>query len=278
MKQTSLAAVSRFKLEAKRTSKRTFLAEMNQMVLWAEFVAFIALHAPGGDKQRGQHAFAVAAVLCIRSMHQLNLAMQEALSDAPRLHEFVRFDLEAPRLSEGSAVSRSPNPLEYQDVAAKPPSRVNTRHNLYGDGYTLAAQIKWAGIPMARNGRVAKEPHAALDALGVRKEDPSVCATILWRRTRAPRAAQVRLVDVPLHDRARYRSCRDHVRFGPPLARSAQMGDAPYTVASARTQARDVYGFVRWKDSRRLRTAIRAACLLRACLCRGMVRPLTLVP
>lgn len=89
MKQISLAATG-FEIATKRTRKRAFLDEMNQVVPWAELIALIVSHAPAG--KTGRPPFAVATMLRIRFMQQWfglsDPAVEEALHDVLLYREF----------------------------------------------------------------------------------------------------------------------------------------------------------------------------------------------
>ena len=78
-------------LTTKRTRKREFLTQMEQVVPWAELVALIAPYAPEG--KRGRPPFAVETMLRIHFMQQWftlsDPAMEEALHDVPMFREFA---------------------------------------------------------------------------------------------------------------------------------------------------------------------------------------------
>ncbi|HMN22735.1 MAG TPA: IS5 family transposase [Ottowia sp.] len=78
-------------LTTKRTRKREFLSEMEQVVPWAALVALIAPYAPEG--KRGRPPFAVETMLRIHFMQQWftlsDPAMEEALHDVPMFREFA---------------------------------------------------------------------------------------------------------------------------------------------------------------------------------------------
>ena len=78
-------------LTTKRTRKREFLTQMEQVVPWAALVALIAPYAPEG--KRGRPPFAVETMLRIHFMQQWftlsDPAMEEALHDVPMFREFA---------------------------------------------------------------------------------------------------------------------------------------------------------------------------------------------
>jgi IS5 family transposase len=78
-------------LTTKRTRKREFLTQMEQVVPWAALVSLIAPYAPEG--KRGRPPFAVETMLRIHFMQQWftlsDPAMEEALHDVPLFREFA---------------------------------------------------------------------------------------------------------------------------------------------------------------------------------------------
>jgi len=87
MKQSDLG----LNLTIKRTRKREFLDEMNQVVPWGDLVALIAPYAPEG--RRGRPPFAVEVMLRIHFMQQWftlsDPAMEESLHDIALFREFA---------------------------------------------------------------------------------------------------------------------------------------------------------------------------------------------
>lgn len=84
MKQAKLA----FDPIAKKTRRRVFLDEMEQVVPWGELVALVEPHAPKADSARGgRPPFAVSAMPRVHFLQQWfglgDLAMEEALHDTP---------------------------------------------------------------------------------------------------------------------------------------------------------------------------------------------------
>ncbi|OZB54435.1 MAG: IS5/IS1182 family transposase, partial [Thiomonas sp. 15-63-373] len=88
MKQISLA-VTGFELAVKRTRKREFLDEMDQVIPWPELLALIAPYAPSG--KTGRPPFALEVMLRIHLLQQFfghsDPAMEEALHDIPLYRE-----------------------------------------------------------------------------------------------------------------------------------------------------------------------------------------------
>ena len=98
-------------LSTKKTRKREFLEQMQQVVPWQELVDLIAPYAPEGRK--GRPPFPVEMLLRIHFMQQwFNLsdpAMEEALHDMPLFREFVG-------LSWGSATPDESTILRFRHL------------------------------------------------------------------------------------------------------------------------------------------------------------------
>ena len=98
-------------LSTKKTRKREFLEQMQQVVPWQELVDLIAPYAPEGRK--GRPPFPVEMLLRIHFMQQwFNLsdpAMEEALHDMPLFRDFVG-------LSWGSATPDESTILRFRHL------------------------------------------------------------------------------------------------------------------------------------------------------------------
>ena len=120
MKQISLAATG-FELVTKKTRKREFLGEMNQVVPWAALVALIEPHAPAG--KTGRPPFAVPTLLRIHFLQQWfglsDPAMEEALHDVPLFREFAQLDAGLTRLPDETTILRFRHLLEAHDLSAR---------------------------------------------------------------------------------------------------------------------------------------------------------------
>ena len=88
MKQQSLGLGQ----STKRTRRREFLGEMEQVVPWSDLVALVSPHLP--DKGRGRPPFPLESMLRIHFMQQWfglsEPAMEEALFDVPMYREFAQ--------------------------------------------------------------------------------------------------------------------------------------------------------------------------------------------
>ena len=126
MKQLSLATTG-FELVTKRTRKREFLDEMNQVVPWAELVAVIERAAP--PSKTGRPPFAAEVMLRIHFMQQWfglsDPAMEEALYDVPLYREFARLDAGMSRLPDESTILRFRHLLESHNLSPKLLATIN---------------------------------------------------------------------------------------------------------------------------------------------------------
>ena len=116
MKQLGLG----LNLSTKRTRKREFLDEMNQVVPWMALVEVIEPHSPRA--KTGRPPFAIETMLRIHYLQQwFNLsdpAMEEALHDIPLYREFAGLGDGAVRLPDESTILRFRHLLEEHDLAA----------------------------------------------------------------------------------------------------------------------------------------------------------------
>ena len=126
MKQISLASTG-FELAPKRTRKREFLNEMDQVIPWSQLLALITPHAPSG--KTGRPPFALEVMLRIHLLQQFfghsDPAMEEALHDIPLYREFARLDVGLTRLPDESTILRFRHLLEAHDLGAQILTAVN---------------------------------------------------------------------------------------------------------------------------------------------------------
>ena len=128
MNQISLAQ-SGFELAHKRTRKRVFLDEMDQVIPWSDLLALIAPHAPAG--KTGRPPFALQTMLRIHLLQQFfghsDPAMEEALHDIPLYREFAHLDAGLTRLPDESTILRFRHLLEQHQLAPQILASVNAR-------------------------------------------------------------------------------------------------------------------------------------------------------
>ena len=128
MNQISLAQ-SGFELAHKRTRKRVFLDEMDQVIPWSDLLALIAPHAPAG--KTGRPPFALQTMLRIHLLQQFfghsDPAMEEALHDIPLYREFAHLDAGLTRLPDESTILRCRHLLEQHQLAPQILASVNAR-------------------------------------------------------------------------------------------------------------------------------------------------------
>ena len=129
MKQTSLA----MDLSSRRTRKRVFLDEMEQVVPWAELLALIEPHAPVA--KTGRPPFALSAMLRIHFMQQWfglsDMAMEEALFDTPMYRDFAGLDGMA-RLPDRVSILRFRHLLQEHRLAEQFLQTVNEQLSARG--------------------------------------------------------------------------------------------------------------------------------------------------
>ena len=114
MKQASLE----LNLSAKKTRKREFLAQMEQVVPWAALVALIAQYYPEG--RTGRSLFALETMLRIHFLQQWfslsDPAMEEAFFDVPLYREFAQLNAYE-RMPDESTILRFRHRLEKHKLA-----------------------------------------------------------------------------------------------------------------------------------------------------------------
>ena len=114
MKQASL----NLNLNLKKTRKREFLDQMEQVVPWVDLVALIAPYYPEG--LTGRPPFSLQTMLRIHFMQQWftlsDPAMEEAFFDTPMLREFARLG-EFTRLPDESTILRFRHRLDKHKLS-----------------------------------------------------------------------------------------------------------------------------------------------------------------
>jgi IS5 family transposase len=115
MKQTSLGLGA----STKRTRRREFLEEMEQVVPWADLVALVSPYLPEG--KRGRPPFPVESLLRIHFMQQWftlsDPSMEEALHDVPLFRDFAGLGGWDDRLPDESTILRFRHVLEKHKLA-----------------------------------------------------------------------------------------------------------------------------------------------------------------
>jgi IS5 family transposase len=162
MKQISLAATG-FEIATKRTRKREFLDEMNQVVPWAELIALIEPHAPAG--KTGRPPFAVSTMLRIHFMQQWfglsDPAMEEALHDVPLYREFAGLDAGVTRMPDESTILRFRHLLEANNLSIQLLAAINatlaTKGLLLKSGTVVDATLI-AAPPSTKNRTGERDP------------------------------------------------------------------------------------------------------------------------
>ena len=122
MKQAALD----LKLSLKKTRKREFLEQMEQVVPWSSLVERIAPHYPQG--RNGRPPFSLETMLRTHFLQQWftlsDPAMEEAFFDTPLYREFAQLD-EFARLPDESTILRFRHRLERHKLAEQILATVN---------------------------------------------------------------------------------------------------------------------------------------------------------
>lgn len=125
MKQTSLVTVRGFEVKSKAVRRRVALAEMEQIVLWAELVALIAPHAPTRGSKGRPPAFRIGSdAPRIHFLRQWFTSPDQAIEDAMRdvlslYLGFAGIDISAEHLPDESTIPRLRHPLEEHGLNQK---------------------------------------------------------------------------------------------------------------------------------------------------------------
>lgn len=158
MKQTSL----NLSLSVKKTRKREFLEQMEQVVPWAALVALIAPYYPEG--RTGRPPFSLLTMLRIHFMQQWftlsDRGMEEAFFDTPLYREFAQLD-EFARLPDESTILRFRHRLEKHKLAEQILASVNallTQRGLLLKAGTVVDATLIAAPPSTKNKDKARDP------------------------------------------------------------------------------------------------------------------------
>jgi IS5 family transposase len=158
MKQAALS----LNLEVKKTRKRRFLEQMDQVVPWAALVELIAPYYPEG--RTGRPPFDLQAMLRTHFMQQWftlsDPAMEEAFFDIPLYREFAQLD-ELGRLPDESTILRFRHRLEKHKLAEQILQTVNellTQRGLLLKVGTLVDATLIAAPTSTKNKNKARDP------------------------------------------------------------------------------------------------------------------------
>jgi IS5 family transposase len=125
MKQATLADGG-FEKYAKVTRRAAFLAEMDQVVPWAELVKLIEPHYPKGE--RGRPPIGVERMLrlhCLQQWFKLSdPGLEEALYDSTAMRRFVGIDLGREPVPDETTVCKFRHLLEEEKLGARIFARV----------------------------------------------------------------------------------------------------------------------------------------------------------
>ena len=158
MKQASLE----LNLSAKKTRKREFLEQMEQVVPWSALVELIAPYYPEG--KNGRPPFSLQTMLRIHFMQQWftlsDPGMEEAFFDTPLYREFAQLD-EFGRLPDESTILRFRHRLEKHKLASQILATVNeilTQRGLLLKAGTVVDATLIAAPTSTKNKGKARDP------------------------------------------------------------------------------------------------------------------------
>lgn len=158
MKQAALD----LKLSLKKTRKREFLEQMEQVVPWRALVELIAPYYPEG--KTGRPPFSLQTMLRIHFMQQWftlsDPAMEEAFFDTPLYREFAQLD-EFARLPDESTILRFRHRLEKHKLAEQILATVNeilTQRGLLLRAGTVVDATLIAAPTSTKNKGKARDP------------------------------------------------------------------------------------------------------------------------
>jgi len=138
MKQMTLARGG-FEQFGKTTKRAAFLAEMDQVVPWAELCALIEPHYPKSGR-RGRPPVGLERMLRIHFLqHWFNLsdpAVEESLYESVSMREFVGIDLGQERAPDETTVCKFRHLLEQHDLGRQIFERVG--QHLQASGFRLS--------------------------------------------------------------------------------------------------------------------------------------------
>ena len=158
MKQAAL----NLNLSLKKTRKREFLEQMEQVVPWSALVELIAPNYPEG--KNGRPPFSLQTMLRIHFMQQWftlsDPGMEEAFFDTPLLREFAQLD-EFGRLPDESTILRFRHRLERHKLAEQILTTVNeilTQRGLLLRAGTVVDATLIAAPTSTKNKDKARDP------------------------------------------------------------------------------------------------------------------------
>ena len=158
MKQAALE----LNLSLKKTRKREFLEQMEQVVPWSALVELIAPYCPDGKK--GRPPFSLQTMLHIHFMQQWftlsDAAMEEAFFDTPLYQEFAQLD-DFGRPPDESTILRFRHRLEKHQLAEQILATVNkmlTERGLLLKAGTVVDATLIAAPTSTKNKDKARDP------------------------------------------------------------------------------------------------------------------------
>lgn len=155
-------AILNLDLNARKTRKREFLEQMEQVVPWAALVELIAPYYPEG--RTGRPPFSLTTMLRVHFMQQWftlsDPAMEEAFFDTPMYREFAQLP-ELSRLPDESTILRFRHRLNKHDLAEQILTTVNellSRRGLLLKAGTVVDATLIAAPTSTKNKDKARDP------------------------------------------------------------------------------------------------------------------------
>jgi IS5 family transposase len=162
MKQISFSQAE-FQRKKRRTRREVFLAEMEQIMPWAELFAVVEPHYPKGE--RGRPPVGLERMLRMYFVQQWNgfsdEGVEDAITDSQALRAFVGIDLSREAAPDATTVLQFRHLLEQHDLTKKLFEAVNAGLSAAGlmmrEG-TIADATIIAAPPSVKNEANARDP------------------------------------------------------------------------------------------------------------------------
>lgn len=166
-KQLTLATQTGFETHRKQTRRDKFLAEMDNVVPWAELCAVIAPYYPKEPEegQGGRRPIGLERMLRIHFLQQWyalsDPGVEEALYDSEAMRRFVGIDLGRERAPDESTVWQFRQLLERHGLAKQILAEVNgylVEHGMKLSRGTIVDATIIAAPPSTKNKNKARDP------------------------------------------------------------------------------------------------------------------------
>ena len=163
MKQMTLASAKGFEVHGRTTRKAEFLARMEALVPWAQFVALIEPHYPKAGNGRPPVGIErmLRMYLVANWFNLADEACEDALYDIPALRDFCRIDLGRERVPDATTLLRFRHLLEQHDIGAALFAKVGELLLARGmklSGGTIVDATLIAAPPSTKNKDKSRDP------------------------------------------------------------------------------------------------------------------------